>query len=140
MERFGFSFDDSFMAGLSKIRPACQSWLLFAARDINSIMIKFHVGTCNLDRKIVPTTFLSPSIRTYFEKQICSVILLYNAKFNKGVTFYKKYFKNQNSNPNLWNHVARILCMFGSPYVCEQTFSTMKINGPLSYSRHKIGT
>ena len=44
------------------------------------------------------------------------------------LAFYLKFFQNQNSYPSLKNHAVNILCMFGSRYVCEEMFSTMKIN------------
>ncbi|CAB3252765.1 unnamed protein product [Arctia plantaginis] len=44
------------------------------------------------------------------------------------VKFYTQYFKNLNNYPEIKKHAARILCMFGSTYLCEQMFSAMKIN------------
>ena len=44
------------------------------------------------------------------------------------LTFYTQYFKSLDNYPELKKHAARILCMFGSTYLCEQMFSVMKIN------------
>ena len=44
------------------------------------------------------------------------------------LTFYTQYFKSLDNYPKLKKHAARILCMFGSTYLCEQMFSVMKIN------------
>lgn len=53
-----------------------------------------------------------------------------NEKFKEvnALTFYTQYFKSLDSYPELKKHAARILCMFGSTYLCEQMFSVMKIN------------
>ena len=40
--------------------------------------------------------------------------------------FYKKYVSESNSFCNMVDHAKRIICMFGSTYMCEQLFSKMK--------------
>ena len=44
------------------------------------------------------------------------------------LTFYTEYFKSYDNYPEIKKHAARILCMFGSSYLCEQMFSVMNIN------------
>ena len=45
------------------------------------------------------------------------------------LTFYTQYFKSLDNYLEFKKkHAARILCMFGSIFLCEQMFSVMKIN------------
>ena len=47
--------------------------------------------------------------------------------------FYRKYVHEAGSFPKLTEHAKKMLCIFGSTYVCEQLFSKMK----LSKNKHR---
>ena len=44
-----------------------------------------------------------------------------------GVSYFYKFLLREKF-PKLFNAAARIMAMFGSTYICEQFFSSMKIN------------
>lgn len=65
------------------------------------------------------------------ELQMELIDLQYNEfikrKFNETtlIEFYRKYVPSENF-PNLKNHAARLISLFGNTYLCEQLFSRMK--------------
>nr|CAI5857681.1 unnamed protein product [Callosobruchus analis] len=112
-------FAKKFAAIVSMLKEEFDSRFLLSGED--KILFKFAENPFSVDANEMPTALQLELIDLQ-----CSD--LHKEKHRDGnlLEFYKCLDKNK--FPNIIDTAQQILCLFGSTYICEQTFSVLNLN------------